>query len=206
MSSNPNDWLDVAARIWKEALGLNIVILVAAAAVWTTYGFGFFEKDMMGGWPYNVARLVTVICAALAALGLIVWVVRLILRLLGLPFRAIADFRQSRAESTRMLENVMMLPAPGRLMIYAFMLHQNGRFAHPKESRLFDRLVSLDLVSSDDGRLALNYPGRQMKVHPALLKDKVVQQVKEIVLQDYPEASSMQGLRNACAVAFQNLI
>ncbi len=206
MSSNPNDWLEVAGKIWKESLGLGIVIGATAAAVWATFAFGFFEKDMMSGWPYNVARLVTVICGALAALGLIVWAFRLILLLLRLPFRAIANFRQSRAESARILENVMMLPAPGRLMIYAFMLQQNGRFAHPPESRLFDRLVTLDLVSSDDGRLALLYPGRQMKVHPALLKDKVVQQVKEIVVKDYPEASSVKGLQSACEVAFQNLI
>ncbi|MBB3461275.1 hypothetical protein [Rhizobium sp. BK377] len=190
MIDNPNEWISAAERIVSRALGFGVATLVITGVLWLAFYYQLIEKTALGGYPYDVTRIVCVLALGLLLVGAVAWIAKILTTILRYPLKAVVAARAEMEEKQRLRQNMSLVPKEAQLLLYAFNQQPDGRFRSPGDIGVFDHLIAARAVVSESEWSSGRTRGEFMQVHIAFRDPEGQRYLKELVDNHYSDISS----------------
>lgn len=146
MSTNPNDWLSVAEKIFNRAIGFGFVLLILSGAYWMAYRLEIVTATNTTTLVYSICQIVAVLSLALFILGVAIWVFRALFWLISWPFAAFGEQLKNRSDRNVLLHNYSLLRRESQIMFLHYVGQPNGRFRSPGNTDYIRELINLGLI------------------------------------------------------------
>lgn len=184
---NPKDWVDAAKSIVSQALGWGFVVFIITALLYASFEFQYIDKMAISGYVYDITKILLVMSTGLFLVGILTRVAKLSAAIIQFPITMWNTFSYRSSERTRLLENVGMLTRLDTLYLLLFMKQIKGRFISPGRIDTIDRLVSSDLISSEDENTFYSgTEGQHMRVNPLIMGNKPRKKIEKLVENNFP--------------------
>lgn len=192
---NPIELLNGLEKLFKNAIVYGVTVLIISSTYWLLFWIGLLPPTEFYIEALKWARLAAAVSLGVIAVGIATWLVRLIIAISRGLLKLVLRPFVKRKNRKRALEDIYLLPAEARLLLYGLTLHPAGRFTSPGENGPLDSAFDRRLILREEAYLFRTMPrGALMKVSSAVMEPVVIQTLRRWVQSDYPTATSDEHL------------